>query len=71
MSPLGEAVHSGDRIRAEALERRATDLERELDRLQDEASRFTAAAREELARERATLEPTATVVSHPPDPGRR
>jgi hypothetical protein len=63
MAPLGEAVHRGDKLRADELHRRATDLERELGELQHEAARLAADAREELAHERATLEPTRAVSS--------
>ena len=65
MAPLGEAVHNRDEPRADALERRATRLERELEQLDDEASRLTAEVRDELARERATIQPTRTFMSLP------
>jgi hypothetical protein len=65
MAPLGEAVHHGDQPRAEALERRASRLERELEQLDGEASRLTAEVRDELARERATIQHTHTFTSVP------
>jgi len=71
MAPLGEAVHSGDQQLADALGRRAVKLERDLEQLDDEASRLTAAAREELASERATIQPTRTFMSLPAEPDRR
>jgi hypothetical protein len=71
MAPLGEAVHRGDRARVDSLARRAKKIERELDQLDDEASRLSAAAREELADERATIQPTRSFISLPAEPDRR
>jgi hypothetical protein len=71
MAPLGEAVHRGDQPRVDALARRATKIERELERLDDEASGLSAAARQELAVERATIQPTRTFMSIPAEPNRR
>jgi len=71
MAPLGEAVHRGDQPGADALAWRARKLERELDQLDAEASRLTAAAREELANERATIQPTRTFMSVPAEADRR
>lgn len=71
MAPLGEAVHRGDQPRADALARRARKLERELELLDGEASRLTAEAREDIANERATIQPTRSFMSVPAEPDRR
>jgi ABC-type Fe3+/spermidine/putrescine transport system ATPase subunit len=71
MAPLGEAVHRGDQPRADALARRALKLERELELLDGEASRLTAEAREDIANERATIQPTRSFMSVPAEPDRR
>lgn len=71
MAPLGEAVHRGDQLQADALKRRTAELERQIESLEAEASRLSATAREEMARERATAQPTRTLASAPAEPGRR
>jgi hypothetical protein len=71
MAPLGEAVHHGDQPQADALAWRAKKLERELEQLDEEASRLAATARDEMASERATIQPTRTFRSVPAEPGRR
>jgi hypothetical protein len=71
MAPLGEAVHRRDQPQADALAWRARKLERELEQLDDEASRLAAAARDRMATERATIQPTRTLRSVPAEPDRR
>jgi hypothetical protein len=61
LRPLGEAVYRGDEARAEVLRSRATDIERELGELEARASSVTAAARAQLAREHASVEPTRSL----------
>jgi hypothetical protein len=58
LGPLGEAVYRDDRERAETLKARASQIDQALKQAEREASAVVASAREEVARERTTAEPT-------------
>ena len=58
LTPLGEAVHRDEAERAEALRRRAAELEQSLGETKRASSAALAAARDEIEHERRTVEPT-------------
>jgi hypothetical protein len=69
LMPLGEAVYRDEHERADSLKAQAHVLEHALELAEREASAVVRAAREEIDRERATVEPTeALPVQKPADP---
>jgi hypothetical protein len=58
LKPLGEAVYRGDHQLAEVLKEQAAELERKLGETELEASAVRGAARKEIDREHATVQPT-------------
>jgi hypothetical protein len=58
LAPLGEAVHRDDRRRARALKHKAVEIERELSETERQAAAARAAARSQIEREQATVQPT-------------
>lgn len=68
LEPLGEAVHHGDRERADAFKRRAAALESELVETERENAAVIGRVRREIERERTGIEPTEALrLSGAPD----
>jgi hypothetical protein len=61
LTPLGKAVHQGDRARAEDLKARADELEQQLQEIDANASAIVEGAREAVEREKATSQATQTL----------
>jgi hypothetical protein len=69
LMPLGEAVYRDEHERADSLKAQARELELALERAEREAAAVVRAAREEIERERATVQPTqALPVQKPKGP---